>query len=182
MNESLSTTWTKKLFAQETGSIRHDAAERTSMHIFFTIMLSAFLAGAGCSTLPSREPHYQGRSLTDWLNDYARTQFANDPEPWTPAWTDGDRAVRARAESAVRQIGTNALPFLMKMVTSKYELKGYGPVAALGFQILGPAAKPAVPALVAMLDDERLSPEATAALGAIGPEAEESVPVLLKHS
>jgi len=95
------------------------------MHTCLAIILSAFLAGAGCSTLPTREPRYQGRSLTYWLNDYARTQFANDPEPWTPAWTDEDRAVRARAESAVRQIGTNALPFLLKMVTSKYELKDY---------------------------------------------------------
>ena len=91
------------------------------MHICLVVMLSAFLAGAGCATLRSKEPSYQGRSLTDWLNDYARTQYANDPEPWIPLWTEEDKAVRTRSENAIRKIGTNALPVLLKMVTSGYE-------------------------------------------------------------
>ena len=155
---------------------------RTSMHFCLTVVLSALFAGLGCATPRAKEPSYQGRRLTDWLNDYARTQYANDPEPWIPPWTDEDRAARTRAENAVRHMGTNALPMLLKMVSSEYEVEGYGPVAHLGFGALGAAAKPAVPALVAMLDDERTAHEAAASLGAIGPEAEEAVPTLLGRS
>jgi prepilin-type N-terminal cleavage/methylation domain-containing protein len=146
------------------------------------VVLGGFLSGAGCATPRAKEPSYEGRSLTHWLNDYARTQYANDPEPWVPPWTDEDRAVRTRAENAVRHIGTNALPMLIKMVSSGYELEGYGPVAHLGFDALGATAKPAVPALVAMLDDERMAHEAAASLGAIGAAAEEAVPTLLGRS
>jgi HEAT repeat protein len=68
------------------------------------------------------------------------------------------------------------------MLTSEYKHKGYNPAPTLGFQALGAAAKPAVPVLVAMLDDKRLTIAATTALGAIGPAAEEAVLPLLRRS
>ena len=52
------------------------------------------------------EPVYQGRRLSLWLRDYAGCDTS--PEEW-------DRAKR-RAEHAVRQIGTNAIPNLLEMV------------------------------------------------------------------
>src|SRR6266576_2155320 len=150
MNESLPMPPAKRL-PRETGPDSLKAVVRTRIHFCLAIIISALLTLEGCST-PSREPGYQGRGLTDWLKDYSRTQYANDPGPWIPPspWTDEDRAVRARAEEAIRQIGTNALPLLLKMLASKNELKGYGPLAPLGFQVLGPTAKPTVPALIAM--------------------------------
>jgi hypothetical protein len=140
-------------------------------------ILGAILATGGCATQRPKQPSYQGKSLSAWLEDYARTEYANEPD-WTPAWTEEDRQARARAVNAVREIGTNAIPWLLEMVSSQ-DHRG-----VLGFQALGPAGKPAVPALIAMMQDPLLTHRATAcpALGAIGPAAEEAVPVLLKHS
>jgi hypothetical protein len=140
-------------------------------------ILAAILATGGCATQRPKEPSYQGKNLSAWLEDYARTEYANEPD-WTPAWTEGDRQARARAINAVREIGTNAIPWLLELVSSQ-DYKG-----VLGFQALGPAGKPAVPALIAMMQDPLLTHRATVcpALAAIGPAAEEAVPLLLKHS
>jgi hypothetical protein len=144
-------------------------------------ILATILATGGCATQPPKEPSNQGKSLSAWLEDYARTEYANEPD-WTPAWTEEDRQAQARAVNAVREIGTNAIPWLLEMVSSQDAISGHRGV--LGFQALGRAAKPAVPALIAMMQDPLLTHRATVcpALGAIGPAAEEAVPVLLKHS
>jgi hypothetical protein len=53
---------------------------------------------------PRNEPRYQGRDLSDWLEEYS----ASGRRDW-----DRD------AEIAVRNIGTNALPYLVKWATYK---------------------------------------------------------------
>ena len=175
--------WRSVVAAERCAALRFQTSPKMKIHAFVVVLFGAIIGGAaGCAIPRAEEPSYQGRSLTHWLNDYAKTQYAKDPEPWVPPWREEDRAMRARAENAVRQIGTNALPTLLKMVNSGYELKDYGPVAHLGFGALGAAAKPAVPALVSMLHHERTAHEAAVALGAIGPAAEEAVPTLLRRS
>ena len=64
-----------------------------------------------------REPVYQGRALRFWLRDYAGWDIG--PKTWAEA--------KVRAEDAVRQIGTNAIPNLLKMV-SKTESPRMGKV------------------------------------------------------
>ena len=55
----------------------------------------------------NREPVYQGRELRLWLRDYAG--WDSSPKAWAEA--------KSRAEHAVRQIGTNAIPHLLEMVS-----------------------------------------------------------------
>lgn len=110
-----------------------------------------------------KEPRYQGRTLTDWL-DQANTAYAlsrgkpqNDPQ-----WLS--------ASNAVQQIGADAIPLLLKWVSAndskpkaalilwldsnpklhfhvrsaaEYQITGH-----MGFALLGTKAKPAWPALV----------------------------------
>src|SRR5216117_1885461 len=67
---------------------------------------------------PTREPVYQGKSLSAWLDQHTRNGeilYANPPPGY-----DIERVKRARAQAeaeiAIKHIGTNALPFLAKMV------------------------------------------------------------------
>ena len=56
------------------------------------------------SLWPTGEPHYKGRSLTEWL-DSRRTAY-------TPAQA-------SEAHAAILAIGTNAVPYLLKRMQSK---------------------------------------------------------------
>ena len=80
-----------------------------------------------------------------------------------------------RAHEALQQLGTNAIPVLLRMLAStNWDL------AEAGFHALGEAARPAVPTLITMLDTNQTVICAT--FGAIGPAAEEAVPALLSKA
>jgi len=128
--------------------------------------------------LAEREPQYQGRSLSSWLADLDRSK----PAP-----------VRAAAQLAVHQIGTNALPTLRRWMVAKEEgkqggirkriaawltsrsggrLNWFPPdrrwLAARAYETLGTLAEPAVPELIASLRDEASRDQAAFALAGIG--------------
>jgi hypothetical protein len=126
---------------------------------------------------PKKEPKYGGHYLSAWLQDCCRYQYRADAEG--PG--------RAKAEEAVRRIGTNAFPYLLEGI--RYERPQWvdkvtqhvmskngsgrvsswmarwwfgvlskhdqGTLAAMGFQVLGADAAPAIPKLVGLLDDRR---------------------------
>jgi len=139
------------------------------------------------------EPSYKGRTLTTWLTRHADHGVST-------ILSDDDRA---EAEAAVRRLGTNALPALLDMakvrdsslkaalleklpdqLRTRLGLRAdydYNDLARDGFQILGSAAKPAVPVLVTWLNDKDQSVRATALemLGAIGPSAEDSIAAIV---
>jgi HEAT repeat protein len=149
-------------------------------------------------TMREREPIVRGHSLTFWLDryhDYA-SHFGSHGEYASNG---------AEAESAVRELGTNAIPYLLMMLqtrdnkpTEKLEnllrslrLSPNHPSgirieeALLGFDILGAQARPAVPALVQLVQQAqnlRSKCAAVYALGRIGPSASEAVPYLLLAS
>lgn len=132
------------------------------------------------------EPSYQGRTLTEWLL-YERPAEA-------PAVTRNPQV------EAIRHIGTNALPFLLKW--GQYEPPAWRRVARaavwrlncgirlddpqadraeaawLGFQILGAEASPAIPGLAKLMNGRNsfLAYKAVCALGDIGRDA---LPVLV---
>lgn len=58
--------------------------------------------------LPESQPSYEGRSLRRWV--------------WQLHW-DKDRLERARATVAIRHIGTNGIPWLLRWIS-------YDPIAA----------------------------------------------------
>lgn len=134
---------------------------------------------------PKNEPRYGGRYLSAWLQDCCRAKYysADTDSPW-----------RARAEEAVRHIGTNALPYLLEGL--HYERPAWmnkvsraaatvrsprfnlwwagvlrdhdrGTQASVGFEVLGAQAAPAIPVLIGLLDD-RGSRAPAAILGEMG--------------
>ena len=160
-------------------------------------LIAVVLGGVAWATLRPREPVYQGKSFSVWLEQY-QASF--------PGIRHGQpSAKREEAERAIRQIGTNALPTLLSMVRAsdspvKRKLIAladkqrvihpnlhsddyYHAKASYGFSILGPLAKPLVPALINALDEKNAGVRAAAAhsLGAIGPGAETAVPTLINH-
>jgi hypothetical protein len=148
------------------------------------------------------EPEYEGRRLTSWLRGY-RYSFSGPQADEVPA---EKLQARLQARNAVRHLGTNSLPIFLDMlqahdgplkqkalpVIRKYSPASFYPftedeklnMALIGFKILGPIAKSAVPALLVMLRDKdsdkypRKKILAMAALARIGPAAEDAVPVL----
>jgi hypothetical protein len=140
-----------------------------------------------------REPSYQGRKLSEWLEDHSYQQRR----------TKQDTALLIACTNAVRQIGTNAIPFLLKSIPSKdgefkkrikfllgrqsvirFHFKDEDEEAGLvyaGFCLLGKDARSAVPALVALTKDpdslKRLV--ALCSLAAVEPSKEILVPILL---
>jgi len=137
-----------------------------------------------------REPRYKGRSLSAWLEDLD-LETSHSPD---------------QAEQAVRAIGTNAFPSLVRMLCSEepfweravVELEKRQAVlrlrftpanavryrAVLGYGVLGVAARDNVPALIRALTSEKNSPQVrasvAAALGCIGPAAHDALPALAR--
>jgi hypothetical protein len=154
------------------------------------------LGGLAWFCFSPHQPVYQGKPLTVWMDQYREFLLAREGS--------ADKPKRDQAQAAIREIGTNALPTLLGMVGTKDSMVKRGLIAlgnkqsviklrfrppdyfharaSYGFSALGPAAKPAVPALIALLHDKDLEVRATAAhcLSLIGPEAEEAVPALVQ--
>ena len=144
---------------------------------------------ASISMASPDEPASQGHSLSYWLEHYSLRG------------SDADRKIAEKAEIAIREIGTNALPALL--VWLRYEpsqtktniqhflahlrRSSYGrwvpasltydhgvPPAQVGFMVLGPAAAEAIPELEKIANDATNpipAARAMAALSAIGLEA-----------
>ena len=154
------------------------------------MVVVAVVAGFGaCRGFRVREPLFLGRRLSSCLAAYSQGEFGGGGE----------------FEIALRQAGTNALPCLFEMVAArdshfKVIMNGmlsrqrvfrwrfrpayhYHQGAECGFGILGPIARPAVPALLRLLDskDQEILARAICCLGAMGPAARDAVPVLLRH-
>jgi hypothetical protein len=87
------------------------------MAFILVVMVTTGWVAIVCYGPHSREPSYDGRPLSDWLNDlYQNTHFyfpTNDPLDQVM----GPR--RNRAALAVKSIGTNAVPFLISMLRAK---------------------------------------------------------------
>jgi HEAT repeat protein len=132
----------------------------------------------------SSEPEYQGVTLSKWLERYNDNVDA-DPQ-------------RSEAAEAVRHIGSNAVPTLVRWAgvpdspfkeklqewASKQSLininftsaDDYHERATLGFQLLGAQAKSAIPDLQRLLCNTNSTDTAAEILCALGPDA---VPALL---
>jgi len=142
-----------------------------------------------------KEPEYQGKKLSEWLLTYV------NPVALDPVRQD-------QALNAVRHIGTNGLPFLVKWISYREPnwrdklanalirspvpfartrlvhlvLGSSGTrarVAMLGFQILREDAVPAVPALTNLLGDWSAQESTFRVLHALGYVGKEGLPPLL---
>jgi hypothetical protein len=165
------------------------------LRILCGIPLIGFVGGLVWCVLSSREPVLQGKPLNVWLDAYRKSLCLREEEGIDTAEEQHGQ------QAAIRQIGTNAVPHLLKMLQTKDSgIKSnayllirkqsfihpnprtdieYHNMALAGFQALGPIAKPAVPALIGLLNDPYHRYGAALCLGRIGPAAIDAVPGLL---
>jgi HEAT repeat protein len=153
----------------------------------------AFICLAGWYTFIPRQPSYNGKPLSYWLSRYENRilgKAALNPSE------------QQEADKAVREIGTNAIPYLLKLAGRKdsalkkrmlsiykrqrwlklsiHDAQFYRIEATCGFAALREKAKLAVPGLIRLLkdDDHQIREIVASDLGMIGPEAEEAIPAL----
>ncbi len=165
----------------------------------FPLLLAALalvaLAGLAWGLFPRLEPEpvYRGKQLSDWLAYYTDARSGTNQMP------------ALQADDAVRHIGSNAVPTLLRMLRSRDSAIGLTlfSVAArqhlvtlhhtsagelnlralLAFRALGANGRAAVPDLVGIFREKRsLMSQASAlrALGHIGPDAAAALPLLLQ--
>jgi len=171
---------------------------RTRLRTVIYLSVIAVLALISWRLLRPIEPSYQGKPLSAWLDYYYNNGVAYPrPEGW--------EAAKARAEIALRKMGTNSLPTLIKMMGSRersrdpdgiVRARGGAPSApptrtdndnhwraVYAFEVLGQDAKPAVPALIHLLNDRDPDVRSAAAVacGWIGPPARDAVPALVER-
>lgn len=157
------------------------------------VVMGLALAYAG----RDHEPRYDGRSLSEWV--VALTDYSPDGEP-------------EQAEEAIRQIGTNALPFLVQYCRyrpARWRLKSVAALEAVGewlgrdwgqppnrcqvraegalaaLRIFGPEAAVAIPTLTQILEtpgDDEHTMHAIFALGYIGIQALPPLMTVLTNS
>ncbi len=134
------------------------------------------------------EPEYHGKPVSQWINDLRYPRGQANPETIT----------------ALHEIGTNAIPYLLELASTKDSALKIGisavlpqslfaeykkpaddhhQLASFGFYTLGPVAKPAIPALINLLENQDQTIRETAAhsLGFIGVDARVAIPNLIKH-
>src|SRR5690349_14163385 len=108
------------------------------------------------------EPSYGGKTLSAWLKQAAQAREIGDPF--------FDAEIGTPSAAAIRDMGTDALPTLLRMARTRntamrrnliqfsqnqpwlgWQPQSFDEIemnAACGFTILGPAARPAVPELI----------------------------------
>jgi hypothetical protein len=174
---------------------------RRPLGIALSVFLAIVLVLLGWTMLRLREPAYQGKPLSVWLEQYG-----------TNHWSGGHNGeLDKQAEAAIRKFGTNAVPELLTMMSShesplKTNLLGRVPKSwltrlhlptaneykqqlgkrrrrgAYGFIALGPDAKPFVPALVHLLSDTNYDVRYVSVftLRCLGPVAKDALTPLIK--
>jgi len=167
------------------------------LRIVVAVLLVGILSVICWQVLRPRVPAYQGKTLKIWLEESLLAYNYTTPP------TEESMAAREEVGTAIRQIGTNAIPLLVKMATDKASpLKSRlimiarrqrwvathlhtdhenQEMAVFGFYALGSLAKDAVPALIDLLGDSDVETRLHAAdgLGNIGPTAKAAVPYLI---
>ena len=146
------------------------------------------------------EPRYEGKTLSYWLEAGVLGRPSGDPPRILGPWCK-------KAEEAVRHLGTNSIPTLLRLLRAKdpppamlklldrlrkqslvrihyrYAMER-NQKACFAFRILGTNAACAVPALIEIYEDGR-SPFsqqcAAGVLGDIGPAAQAAIPALLRN-
>ena len=152
---------------------------------------------------PPDEPVYQGKPLSEWLNIHTPFQGASGIILTTLIAKRAD--AQQKADEAVRQCGTNAIPTLLRLLRTKdsaFETwtrrllqrqhviqirftpaSYWNHVAAAGFAVLSTNAQAAVPDLIEIANQNISywsACEAIYSLGCIGPPAKPAVPHLLQ--
>jgi HEAT repeat protein len=159
------------------------------------VVLLAVLGAVAREGLRTREPEYQGKRLSQWMECFSVNRMGS-------LGADDLRLPRA----ALAQAGTNAIPVLLHMLQAEESLvsrtmsllsrqhilkiRDFQPsdrnhAALIGFLYYRESASNAVPELIKMLDGSRSAicqENAARALTYIGPAAKSAIPALLRSA
>jgi hypothetical protein len=159
---------------------------RKRVQIALAVVLVMLVGVIGWQVLHLREPGYQGKPLSHWLESQARNGYLND-----------------ETEGVIRQIGTNGIPTYLGMMAYKespiklrliahlpqqwqdrfhpHRVENNRLLGAYGLSVLGKEAKSSVPALTDLLNDKNpdVRYSAVYALQCLGPVAREALPSLI---
>jgi HEAT repeat protein len=130
--------------------------------------LAALLAFSSVSSARAEEQLYKGRPVLTWLAELV----------------DADKGKQIRAEAELRNMGTNAIPSMLKYVTAQKNLFGGDMNSSIvfnSFTILGAKAKPAIPQLIPLLQSPDSRGDAANALICIGDETASSLITVLDN-
>ncbi len=174
---------------------------KTRRYLLVTLLIAAVSVASWLLLSQPGEPVYQGKSLTFWCDHCAAKSFLSS-----------DQELQEQAGIAIRAIGTNAIPTLVRMLRAKdsklnlIELASKQHVinielktatdrhyeALMAFMCLGPEAKFAVPALIEIFNECHSdlyngAPGPRASIIAdifsnIGPAAADAVPQLVQFT
>jgi RNA polymerase sigma factor (sigma-70 family) len=126
------------------------AKAKTALGISLLLVTGTGTAIVKHSYFPS-EPSYQGRRLSEWLVD---VDYGQPQEK------------RNQAGEAIRQMGVKTLPFLLADLAGKQVKDERQRQATWAFDALGPIAKPAIPRLTKLLEQNPgYAPGALAGIG-----------------
>lgn len=160
---------------------------RRPVQIALGVLFLGTLGAVVWVMMPPREPVYEGKPLSSWL-------APQDIRTPSVAWEAQER----KRKEAVLQIGSNAVPTLLRIFQTKdspvkvklfkallkirytpdYEWRRR---ALYGFALLGPTAESGVPALIDLAErDHSRRWDVLQVLGYIGPGASQAVPSLLQ--
>ena len=167
------------------------------------VILAVVVGWIGLRALWPSDPVYAGKPLMFWLNQYKATHR------WqTNGFSNQGGAMGKQAETAISEIGAKAIPICLRLISAKESplklelLRGlptqWGTVfldkddrergeahqlGCLGLAALGAEARPAVPALITLLNSETGAVRFAAfqSLGALSPAAGDALPVLRTH-
>ena len=137
------------------------SGRRRLSFVIFTVAILASLA----LWLSEREPAYKGKRLSEWL------------ELWG---SSGDEDEMRNAEAAIRQIGTNGIPFLLKWI--RYEPRtGKQPMQALVEKLPVRLRSNRLVYRFMQNRTERRADEAEMGLAILGPQATSAIPELTRQ-
>ena len=115
----------------------------------------------------SREPRYQGHSLSYWLTLYGETLWHEGGDP--------------KAKEAITHIGTNALPFFLEWIRHEPQPSGFRTAAGSFFRKVPNAITPEALVRWACEDEaESKAQDAMHAFALLGPQARTALPKLFK--
>ena len=136
---------------------------RKLVYIALAILFAALVSVVDWQVLRLREPVYRGKRLSIWLNAYRIYGLAG-VETWQV------RVEQQEADEAVRQIGTNALPTLLRMLRAND--------SALKVKLMDLAARQHFIHINYTPADE-LNYRACSAFGVLRAKAQSAVPALI---
>ena len=167
---------------------RYAASMRKRFKIALSVLLAAFIGIVAWQVMLHREPTFQGKSLTFWLDEGRRHDWLS-PMAETAVKTMGGRAVPILLEMA--EISDSSSRRTLILLASRYDwlpmhIRPHEQILEMtvyGFRLLGPAAKPAVPELIRLLRNDATETRCLAAccLGEIGPDAKQAVSALMEY-